>query len=289
MLKQGEFTTLNSIDSIENRIRQIEQKIDRGPAIESEVFQQMMASETKPAPAAPASAASAVPGGAMNKLNYMSMNGVHFNPNIRPSNAREVSPLAQSNGVSCGQTSVAMCINSLTGQNMTDMDVDSKYGFGLLNALKSESAAAGYDWRDNGNLGPQSWAQIDQKVNQEKLPVIVALNGPEFSPSGRGHIVTIVKTEGDSVTYADPADGTLKTTSKHNMETAPSHPDGNFVFMADRTNEAPPAVPSLPMAQANPMMNPMMNPMTNPMAMNPMMMNPMGSSPSGSDDDFTSY
>lgn len=238
---------MSNINNIENRIRQIEAKIDRGPQINSAVFNQMMASEMKTETPAAASFGSQ-PNVAMNKLNFMSVNNIHFNPNIRPSNAREVQPLAQSNGVSCGQTSVAMCINSLTGQNLTDMDIDSKYGFGLLNALKSESVSAGYDWRDNGNLSADSWALIDQKVNQEKLPVVVALNGPEFSPSGRGHIVTILKTEGDQVTYADPADGTVKTTSKYNMQTAPSHPDGNFVFVADRLNAAPPVTPQMPVA-----------------------------------------
>ena len=243
---------MGNIENIESRIRQIEQKIDRGPTINSAVFNEMMASETKAQAPAPKFGAATPGGAAMNKLNYMSMNGVHFNPNIRPSSAAPVQPLAQSNGVSCGQTSVAMCINSLTGQNLTDMDIDSKYGFGLLNALKSESAQSGYDWRDNGNLTAESWATIDQKVNQEKLPVVVALNGPEFSPSGRGHIVTIVKTEGDSVTYADPADGTVKTTSKYNMQTAPSHPDGNFVFVADRANAAPPPLPPQPVASTEP-------------------------------------
>lgn len=238
---------MSNIDRIESRIRAIEQKIDRGPAIDSSVFQHVMAQEAKPETAAPAFGAAA-PTGAVDRLNYMSMNGVHFNPAVRPANTREVVPLAQSNGISCGQTSVAMCLNSLTGKNMTDMDIDAKYGFGLLNALKSESVSSGYDWRDDGNLNANSWAMIDQKVNQEKLPVIVALNGPEFSPSGRGHIVTIVKTEGDTVTYADPADGTLRTTSKHNMETAPSHPDGNFVFLADRLNATPPVTPQLPIA-----------------------------------------
>lgn len=239
---------MSNIENIENRIRQIEQRIDRGPQINSAVFNQMMAAEMKTTEAPSAPQFGAQPGGAMNRLNYMTMNGLHFNPNIRPSNARDVQPLAQSNGVSCGQTSVAMCINSLTGQNLTDTDIDARYGFGLLNALKSESVSSGYDWRDNGNLNADSWALIDQKVNQEKLPVIVALNGPEFSPSGRGHIVTIIKTEGDNVTYADPADGTVKTTSKYNMQTAPSHPDGNFVFVADRLNATPPAIPQAPVA-----------------------------------------
>jgi predicted double-glycine peptidase len=243
---------LSNINHIENRIRQIEAKIERGPQINSAVFNQMMASEMKTeTPAAPAFGA-AQPNVAMNKLNFMSVNNIHFNPNIRPCNTREVQPLAQSNGVSCGQTSVAMCINSLTGKNLNDMDIDAKYGFGLLNALKSESVSSGYDWRDNGNLGPESWALIDQKVNQEKLPVVVALNGPEFSPSGRGHIVTIIKTEGDQVTYADPADGTVKTTSKYNMQTAPSHPDGNFVFVADRLNATPPVTPQMPIASTDP-------------------------------------
>lgn len=238
---------LSNIDRIESRIRQIEQKIDRGPAIDSAVFQQVMATQAK-AEAPVAQFGAAQPSGAVDRLNYMSMNGVHFNPALRPANVREVAPLAQSNGVSCGQTSVAMCINSLTGQNLTDMDIDTKYGFGLLNALKSESVSSGYDWRDDGNLNANSWAVIDQKVNQEKLPVIVALNGPEFSPSGRGHIVTIIKTEGDTVTYADPADGTTKTTSKYNMQTASSHPDGNFVFVADRLNATPPITPQMPIA-----------------------------------------
>lgn len=241
---------MSNIENIENRIRQIEAKIDRGPQIDSAVFNQMMAQETKPA--APAPKFGSQPNAAMNKLNYMSANGILLNSNIKPCNTREVQPLAQSNGVSCGQTSVAMCINSLTGQNLTDIDVDSKYGFGLLNALKSECVSSGYDWRDNGNLNSASWATIDQKVNQEKLPVVVALNGPEFSPSGRGHIVTIVKTEGDVVTFADPATGELRTTTKQNMETAPSHPDGNFVFVADRLNATPPVTPQMPIASSIP-------------------------------------
>ena len=254
---------LNNIDNIENRIRQIEQKIDRGPAVDSAVFNEMMADRV--APESKNVIKGTDPNAALGKLSAIGMNGAYFNPSIRPSGAREVSPLAQSNGVSCGQTSVAMCINSLTGKSMTDMDIDQKYGFGLLNALKSESASSGFDWHDNGNLSASSWAMIDQKVNQEKLPVIVALNGPEFSPSGRGHIVTIVKTEGDTVTYADPADGTLKTTSKYNMQTAPSHPDGNFVFVADRLNATPPTAPvSEPMAVSPYLMGMGMNPMSSP-------------------------
>ncbi len=64
----------------------------------------------------------------------------------------------------------------------------------------------------------------------------MALKGPEFSPSGRGHIVTIVKVQGDNVSYADPATGTIKTTTKQAMETAPKHPDGNFIFFAEKNS-----------------------------------------------------
>lgn len=242
---------MSKIDRVENRIRQIESRIERGPQINSAAFQNLMAGYSdvqKPAEFGSRDAA-------MTKLNNMG----HFNlSSIQGLNkgmpavgkGAEVTPFAQSNSVSCGQTSVAMCLNSLTGANLTDMDIDKHYGFQLLNALKSESRSAGYDWRDAGNINNESWSFIDQKVNVEGLPVIVALNGPEFSPSGAGHIVTIVKTEGETVTYADPADGTMKTTSKSNMVNAPSHPDGNFLFVADRT--APEPAPSQPYA-ANPL------------------------------------
>ena len=132
-----------------------------------------------------------------------------------------------------------MAVNTLTGKHLTDNDINAKYGFELLNGLNAESAEAGYEWKDGGNLNASSWELIDHKVNNEKTPVIVALNGPEFSPSGRGHIVTIVKTEGNQVTFADPATGTLRTTTKEAMNTAPSHPDGNFVFYAVNNNDIP--------------------------------------------------
>lgn len=147
-------------------------------------------------------------------------------------------PQAQSNSISCGQSSVAMAINSITGQNLTDMDIDKKYGFELLKALNGESQNAGVTWRDGGTITPGSWGLIEQKVNQEQMPVIVALNGPEFSPSGRGHIVTITKIEGDTVYFADPAQGVIRTTTKDKMNTAPSHPDGNFIFYGTKDGQA---------------------------------------------------
>ena len=60
--------------------------------------------------------------------------------------------------------------------------------------------------------------------------MIMGLNGPEFSPSGRGHIVTLLSIEGDQVRYADPADGTIKTTTKQAIQNAPGHPQGKFFF-----------------------------------------------------------
>ncbi|MBS2037320.1 LysM peptidoglycan-binding domain-containing protein [bacterium] len=144
--------------------------------------------------------------------------------------AHTIDPQAQHMGASCGQTSVAMSITSLTGKPMDDYAINEKYGFGLLNALNTECEPSGYHWSDGGNVGSDSWGLIEQKVNQEGSPVIVALNGPEFSCTGRGHIVTITKVDGDIVYFADPATGTIRTTTKENMNNAPSHPDGNFIF-----------------------------------------------------------
>lgn len=249
---------MNKIDQVENRIRQIEQRIEKGPQINSPAFNKLMAgySESK------STASSIDPNAAVNKLNNMgyfnlsSIKGLNSSTPFVSGAGAKVTPLGQTNNVSCGQTSVAMCLNSLVpGADLTDMDIDQKYGFHLLNALKNESREVGYDWNDAGNITNDSWSFIDKKVNQEGLPVIVALNGPEFSPSGRGHIVTITKTTADTVTYADPADGTIKTTRKENMVNAPSHPDGNFLFVAERI--APEPIKTQPYAtNFNPMMGP---------------------------------
>jgi hypothetical protein len=155
-------------------------------------------------------------------------------PVMRSDGVNNLKCLCQNNSLSCGQTSVAMAVNSLTGKNLNDGDIDAKYGFSLLSALNGESQSAGVTWRDGGTINSDCWKLIEQKVNQDKLPVIVGLNGPEFSPSGRGHIVTITKIDGDTVYYADPAAGTIKSTTKDRMNNAPSHPDGNFIFYGSR-------------------------------------------------------
>lgn len=144
-----------------------------------------------------------------------------------------IRPLRQSNSSSCGQTSVAMAVNRLTGKSLKDTDIANNYGYGLLSALNGESKGAGYRWRDGGNFSPSKWKLLEKKLNQEKTPVIMGLNG-SFSPSGRGHIITLLAVEGDKVKYADPADGTIKTTSRQAIENAPGHPQGKFFFYASK-------------------------------------------------------
>lgn len=246
---------MSKIERVENRIRQIEKRIERGPSINSAAFNKLMAghAESKEAKFGAKNV------GMNNKLNTQShfglsnIQGRGFHGSRSAGGGADVKPLAQQNSVSCGQTSVAMCLNSLSGGNLTDLDIDQHYGFQLLEALKNESPD-GTDWRDAGNVSADKWSLIDQKVNQEGLPVIVALNGPEFSPSGRGHIVTITKTEGNIVHFADPANGKMRTTTKQNMNNASSHPDGNFIFVADRV--APEPTPINPYAMMNKPMGP---------------------------------
>lgn len=230
---------LENVDRIMSRMQQLDNRLEAGPAIDSAGFQQFMNEGAKPAEASKAAAKS--PDKAAQSL--LHARGLNFDPtSLGPtrSGSLNVTPLAQNTSDSCGQTSVAMSINALTGKNMNDNDVNAKYGYELLHALRSETASAGYTWNDGGEISPKCWDLIDHKVNQEKTPVIVALNGPEFSPSGHGHIVTIIKTDGDKVTFADPATGTVRTTTKQNMNNAPSHPQGNFIFYADRLQSGGP-------------------------------------------------
>ncbi len=235
---------LENIQQVMNRIEQLENRISQGPPVDSGAFKHMLERmDQGPMPEAlrPAQPAAGTTFGSIQGVNPQLWSLMRQPAGLDPSvfgaaraGSVNVQPLAQGNDVSCGQTSVAMAVNALTGKGLRDSDVNNRYGFELLNALNSESMSAGYRWRDGGEVSTNSWELIDHKVNQEKTPVIVALNGPEFSPSGRGHIVTIVKTEGDTVTFADPATGALRTTTKQAMNNAPSHPDGNFIFYAVR-------------------------------------------------------
>jgi hypothetical protein len=155
-----------------------------------------------------------------------------------PGAALAVPNLAQSNGLSCGQTSAAAAINFITGKSLDDRAFNAQYGFSLLGGLNAETKGAGVSWSDAGNLGPQNADAMRAKVQgalAQGLPVVIGLNGPEFSPSGSGHIVTITGLSPDgTVSFMDPNGGRTRTTRWENMVGAPSHPDGNFVFVPSR-------------------------------------------------------
>jgi hypothetical protein len=144
-----------------------------------------------------------------------------------------VNPQRQNYGDSCGQSSVAMAVNSLTGKNLTDHDIRRKHGYSLLGALNQESRGSGYKWADS-DFSRSKWPLLEKKLNEEKTPVLIGLNGPQFSPSGRGHIVTLMSIDGDKVRYADPADGKIKVTTRQAIESAKPHPDGKFLFTASK-------------------------------------------------------
>lgn len=141
-----------------------------------------------------------------------------------------VVPFAQGDYDNCGRTSVAMAVNAITGSNLTDWDIQE--GGSLLGELNKFTADSGYQWTD-ANLNADNWSFIEQSV-KDGAPVVVGLNGPEFSPSGHGHIVTIVGIEGDKVFFADPAIGEIRETTRMNMLNAEQYPQGNFIMFPRR-------------------------------------------------------
>lgn len=157
------------------------------------------------------------------RLRHSEKNGKVFLAMPFPVKTTNVVPLRQSNEFSCGQTSVAMAINALTARHLTDVDVDQRYGFALLAALNAE--CPDHRWVDGGDLDSFTWP-----ILETHLPVILGVNGPEFSPSGRGHIITLTTITANQVTFADPATGTFRTTTREALLAAPAHPDGKFFF-----------------------------------------------------------
>lgn len=142
----------------------------------------------------------------------------------------DIKPLKQNNAISCGQTSVAMAVNAINDTDaFSDKTINKKYGFNLFEALTSETKNK-ITWRDE-NFSGANWPQYEKRVKQ--APLIMGLGG-QFSPSGRGHIITVTGIDGDKVTYIDPADGRTKTTTKRTIENAKPHPDGKFVFSGER-------------------------------------------------------
>ena len=144
-----------------------------------------------------------------------------------------VVPQAQSNGSSCGQASVAMTLTYLTGKNWTDRDVNRHYGFGLAGALNAETRQLGLSWILK-DFSAKSWPLIEEKLSLGR-PVVMGLNGPKFSPSGRGHIVTLVAVERDHIYFMDPATGTRRCLLKSDFEQAAAYPGGNFYFCPRKT------------------------------------------------------
>ena len=138
---------------------------------------------------------------------------------------------AQSNDISCGQSSVAMTINALTGKRLTDNDINNRYGFSLLGALNGETKNNGFSWTDSGDFDSSRWGEIEEKL-KKGLPVIMGMNGANFSPSGRGHIVALTSIDGDKVTIADPNGGRERIVSKRDIENAKGYPQGQFMFTA---------------------------------------------------------
>lgn len=134
----------------------------------------------------------------------------------------------QRNAVSCGQASVATALNWLNGSQLNDRDIDQRYGFQLLRALKSESPG-GVEWRDAGDLSERTWQEIKIAV-EAGLPALVAFREDSHLRRG-GTIVTIVGIRGDLATFADPRTGRLASVSKQELLVAEEHPDGNFVFL----------------------------------------------------------
>lgn len=132
---------------------------------------------------------------------------------------------------SCGQTCVAMAINYLKPRKplIDDYWVDRNYGYDLLGALNQN--CGGKKWADVGNFKPSMWDAIYHNLSKGLPGAIIGLNGPEFSPSGYGHILMIVSIDGNNVGLADPNGGEWRTETKHTIETCPDHTEGKFVFM----------------------------------------------------------
>jgi hypothetical protein len=111
---------------------------------------------------------------------------------------------------------------------VNDYWIDQYYGYNLIGALNEN--CEGRKWGDVGNFRPSMWDAIHSNLSKG-WPTIIGLNGPEFSPSGYGHIVLITAIDGNNVGLADPNGGVWRTVTKELIETCPAHTEGKFVFM----------------------------------------------------------
>lgn len=142
----------------------------------------------------------------------------------------KVVPQPQGNAVSCGQTSVAMALSARTQHAWSDASVNARYGFALLQALQDEDPTG--RWRDEGNITDEnSWAHKVKPALKAGWPVIVGLNGPEFSPSGHGHIVLLVSVDANGIVkFANPNGGIWGSTTVARILECAAYPGGKFVF-----------------------------------------------------------
>lgn len=156
--------------------------------------------------------------------------GDQIGPKVVSVNLKDqVKILAQSNAVSCGQTSCAMAANTITGQQLTDQSWAARHGMNLLGGLRAECPR--HTWEDIGRPRPEIWPTVLASL-EARCPAVCGVNGPDFSPSGHGHIVCIIGVTSKTVIFADPNRGRLRELSREDFEKAQEYPQGNFIFAA---------------------------------------------------------
>lgn len=155
-------------------------------------------------------------------------------PVVRSANLKgSVRILAQQTATSCGACSCAMAVNTIRKKDYSDLEWDARhrniYGLDLLSGLRQD--CPDHAWRDAGRPRPELWDQLLQSL-AAGCPAVCGVNGPEFSPSGHGHIVCIVGVTTKTVIFADPNGGRLRELPRESFEDAAEYPQGNFVFLA---------------------------------------------------------
>lgn len=143
--------------------------------------------------------------------------------------AYRVAILAQGNAISCGQTSCAMAVNTITGQKLTDYHWQARHGFNLLGGLQAECPE--HTWEDVDRPRPEIWPRVMASL-AAGCPAVCGVNGPDFSPSGHGHIVCIIGLNSKKVIFGDPNRGRLRELERERFEQAQEYPQGNFLFLA---------------------------------------------------------
>lgn len=155
-------------------------------------------------------------------------------PVVRSVNLKgRVKILAQQAGDTCGVCSCAMAVNTITGTNYNDLTWDArhrnKYGVDLFSSLQQDCPK--HNWKDVGRPRPEVWQEVLNSL-AAGCPAVCGVNGPDFSPSGRGHIVCIIGVTTTTVIFADPNGGELRELARERFEQAQEYPQGNFIFLA---------------------------------------------------------